>query len=143
MSDMSTHPRVGLGVIVLNDDGQILVLRRIGSHAPYYSIPGGSLELGETFEQGAVRELQEECAITIVKPEVMAITNNLETYAEEGAHFISVILVAKRFEGVPKLQEADKHSELLWVDPRILPEPHFEASRLGVACYLSGKFYNQ
>lgn len=137
----STHPRVGLGVIICNDDGEILIQRRIGTHAPYYSIPGGSLEAGETFEQGAIRELQEECGIVINKPQVIAVTNNLDTYAQEGAHFISVILLVKQFEGEPTLQEADKHSELLWVDPRHLPEPHFEASRAAVDCYLAGKFY--
>lgn len=138
-----THPRVGLGVIVLNGEGKILIQRRIGSHAPHYSIPGGSLELGETFERGAIRELQEECGIELKDPKVIALTNNLETYGEEGVHFISVILIARQFKGVPKLQEADRHSELLWADPDHLPEPHFEASRLGVACYLSGDFYRQ
>lgn len=139
----SVHPRVGLGVIVEDSNGNILILRRTGSHAPYYSIPGGSLEVGETFEHGAIRELQEECGIIIKYPEVIAITNNLKTYAEEGVHFISIILLAKSFSGIPKLQEVDKHSELLWVDPRKLPEPHFEASRRGVDCYLSGNLYSQ
>lgn len=130
-----------MGVIILNNEGKILVLHRSGTHAPYWSIPGGSLELGETFEAGATRELQEECNLTLIDPKVIAITNNLETYTQEGVHFISVILVAQKFEGVPKLLEPDKHSELRWVDPGELPLPHFEASRLGVECYLESKFY--
>ena len=99
--------------------------------------------MGETFEQGALRELKEECDIDLKDPTVIAITNNLATYADEGLHFISVILLAKQYAGEPKLQEADKHSELLWADPRSLPEPHFEASKLAVDCYLSGNFYHQ
>ena len=142
-SAQRAHPRVGLGVIILNDDGKILVLRRIGTHAPYYSIPGGSLEMGETFEQGATRELTEECGIDLQDPTVIALTNNLATYADEGLHFISVVLLAKQFSGEAKLQESDKHSELLWVDPSDLPEPHFEASRRAFDCYRSGKFYVQ
>lgn len=118
-------------------------MHRSGLHAPYWSIPGGSLELGETFEEGAIRELQEECGITLVRPKVIAVTNNLETYTAEGVHFISVILLAERYEGEPKLLERGKHSELRWVDPRDLPLPHFEASRLGVQCYLDGKSYVQ
>jgi ADP-ribose pyrophosphatase YjhB (NUDIX family) len=137
------RPRVGLGVVVVNDEGKILMLHRTSAHAPYWSIPGGSLELGETFEAGATRELQEECNITLVKPKVVAITNNLETYAEEGVHFISVILLAERFKGEVNLLEPDKHSEFRWVDPRELPQPHFEASRLGVQCYLDSKIYVQ
>lgn len=137
------RPRVGLGVIVRNDEGKILVLHRSGTHAPYWSIPGGSVELGETFEAGAIRELQEECDITLVDPKVIAVTNNLETYHQEGVHFISVILCVEKFEGAVKLLEPDKHSEFRWVDPRELPLPHFEASRLGVQCYLDKKFYVQ
>jgi len=139
----TNRPRVGLGVIIVNDEGKILVLHRTTTHAPYWSIPGGSLELGETFEAGATRELQEECNITLVDPKVIAITNNLETYNEEGLHFISVILVAEKFEGAVKLLEPDKHSEFRWVNPHELPLPHFEASRLGVQCYLDKKFYVQ
>jgi len=137
------RPRVGVGVIVVNDEGKILILRRIGTHAPYYSIPGGSLEMGETFEQGAIRELKEECNIDLIDPMVIAVGNNLATYADEGLHFISVILLAKHFSGEPTLQESTKHSELHWANPSALPQPHFEASRLAVDCYLGGKFYCQ
>ncbi|MCF3098376.1 NUDIX domain-containing protein, partial [Aeromonas australiensis] len=46
---MSTlYPRVGVGVILTNAQGQVLLGKRKGSHAPYWSIPGGHLELGES-----------------------------------------------------------------------------------------------
>jgi ADP-ribose pyrophosphatase YjhB (NUDIX family) len=138
---MADKPRVGLGVIVENAQGQILIGKRTGSHAPYYSIPGGSLENGESFEEGSIRELQEEHKITIIEPKVIAVTNNLETYRAEGLHFISVILVAKSFLGEPVINEPDKCDEILWANPRHLPQPHFEASRLAIECYLSGKVY--
>ena len=44
-------PRVGVGVILLNPQGKILLGKRKGSHAPYWSIPGGHLEHGESFEE--------------------------------------------------------------------------------------------
>lgn len=132
---------MGLGIIIVNDKGQILVRRRIGSHAPKFSIPGGALELGETFEEGAIREVQEECGITLSRPKVIALTNNLETFAEEGVHFISVILVARQFEGEPKITEPHRHTDQRWVDPTDLPEPHFDASRMAVDCYLKKAFY--
>ena len=47
---MSTpYPRVGVGVILVNHQGQVLLGKRKGSHAPYWSIAGGHLELGESF----------------------------------------------------------------------------------------------
>ena len=129
-------PQVGLGVIIENAEGKILLGKRQGSHAAYWSIPGGKLELGETFEAGAKREVLEEHDITIESPKVIAVTNNLETYQAEGIHFISVILVAKAFTGETKIMEPDKCAELMWADPRQLPMPHFDASRLGIECYL-------
>lgn len=138
---MSSKPGVGLGVIIKNGQGQVLIGKRIGSHAPYYSIPGGRLELGETFEMGAIREVQEEHGITIIEPKVIAVTNNLETYRSEGVHFISVILVAKTFEGEPSICEPDKCEDIIWANPEDLPQPHFEASTLAIECYLKGQPY--
>lgn len=136
-----TKPKVGIGIIIVNSKGEILIGKRIGSHAQRYSIPGGSLELGETFEAAAIREAKEEIGITLKNPKVIAVTNNLETYRQEGVHFISVILLAESFDGEPKILEPEKCAELLWCDPHSLPEPHFDASRLAVECYLDGAVY--
>ncbi|SDJ54368.1 ADP-ribose pyrophosphatase YjhB, NUDIX family [Ferrimonas sediminum] len=136
-----THPKVGIGVIIHRDDGKILVGKRKGSHAPYYSIPGGHLELGETFEQTAIREVKEETGLTISNPQVIAITNNLRTYREEGQHFVSVVLVAPHGGDTPVNCEPDKCEGWQWVDPTRLPQPHFDASEQSIACYLSGNHY--
>jgi len=111
-------------------------MKREGKHAPHWSIPGGKLELGETFEDGARRELKEELGIVAKDPQVIAVTNNLATYAAEGAHFISIILLVKAFTGKPKIMEPDRCTELRWVNPSSLPQPHFDASELGVRCYI-------
>ncbi|PLS81282.1 ADP-ribose pyrophosphatase [Candidatus Saccharibacteria bacterium] len=134
-------PGVGLGVIILNDKGHILLGKRLGSHAPYWSIPGGKLELGETFEEGAIREINEEHGITILQPKVIALTNNLRTYRSEGVHFISVILLAKGYSGEPQILEPDKCQDLMWADPHALPMPHFDASGLAIRCFLNGTVY--
>jgi 8-oxo-dGTP diphosphatase len=130
------YPRVGVGVIVVNADGHILIGKRTGSHAPKYSIPGGKLELGESFEATAIRELKEEFDITVKDPEVIAITNDLETYAEDGVHWVSIAMLARNYEGTPKIMEPDKCSEWGWYDPHRLPQPHFDASTYSVRCWL-------
>ncbi|MDE2038169.1 MAG: NUDIX domain-containing protein [Patescibacteria group bacterium] len=137
------HPRVGLGIIVVNDEGKILVGKRKGSHARKYSIPGGHLEMGETFEQGAVREMKEETGIDISDPKVIAVTNNLETYKEEGKHYVSVILLVRNYSGEARIMEPEKCEGWIWADPRALPQPHFDASAMGVACYLKRSVYEK
>lgn len=135
------RPRVGIGVIIENKKGEILIGKRKGSHAPYYSIPGGHLENGETFEAAAIREIEEETGMQIKLPEVVCITNNLETYKEFNIHFVSIILHTSTFDGEATIMEPDKCEGWQWVDPKHLPLPHFDASVYGVECFLKKKFY--
>lgn len=143
MKEKKVRPGVGVGVIIVNKDGKVLFGKRKGSHAPFYSIPGGSLELGETFEDCAIREIREETGMEIRSPKVIAITNNLETFKNEGVHYISIVLLAKEFSGEPKNLEPEKCEQLIWADPKNLPIPHFDASERGIACYLEGLFYKK
>lgn len=136
-------PRIGIGVIILNPDGLILIGKREGSHAPYWSIPGGYLEPGETFEAAAIREVKEETGLDIVNPTVVGVSNNLETWKAESVHVVSVFLLAKEFSGDLKVMEPEKCSGWQWCDPADLPEPHFEASRQAISRFLEGKFYRQ
>lgn len=133
-------PMVGIGIIIVNQQGQILIGKRKNSHAPYYSIPGGHMELGETFSQCAIREVEEETGLTIYKPQVIAVTNNLATYSESGKHYISVALLATEFSGELTLKEPDKCEGWLWVDPTRVPSPQFDASEQSIQCYLEQRF---
>jgi 8-oxo-dGTP diphosphatase len=136
-----SRPQVGLGIVIVNDEGKILIGKRKGAHAEKFSIPGGHLDLGETFEAGAIREIKEETNLDIFEPKVIAVSNNLETFRTEGRHYISVILLVRKFSGDLRVMEPEKCDGWEWVDPKNLPEPHFDASRLGVTCYLNKSVY--
>ena len=136
------RPLVGIGVIILNDEGKVLIGKRKGSHAPYYSIPGGHLELGETFEYAAIKEIKEETNLDIENPKVICVVNNLETYAEEGKHYISVILFTKEYSGTLKIMEPEKCESWQWCDISDLPLPHFEASEKAIINFKNNSFYS-
>lgn len=142
MQKIDIKPRVGIGVIIENKSGEILIGKRIGKHAPYYSIPGGKLNLGEQFETAAVREISEETGLKINNPKVIAITNNLRTFKKERLHYISIILHVKKYSGKLSILEPKKCSKWLWCDPHKLLKPHFEASENAVNCYLNSIFYD-
>jgi len=58
-------PVVGIGGVVI-EDGRALLIRR--GHEPLigqWSIPGGTLELGETLTEGTARELKEETGLEV------------------------------------------------------------------------------
>ena len=130
------RPTVGIGVVIINDKHQVLIGKRKNSHAPYYSIPGGHMELGESFEQAAIREIAEETGLTLIDPKVIAVTNNLRTFKQEGHHSVSVILTCQQFNGQPQLLEPHKCESWQWVEPTDLPQPHFDASESAIKCYL-------
>jgi 8-oxo-dGTP diphosphatase len=59
------RPLVGVGAIVIKDGRVLLVERGIPPNKGIWAIPGGGLNLGETMQQGAEREILEETGITI------------------------------------------------------------------------------
>jgi 8-oxo-dGTP diphosphatase len=58
-------PVVGIGGVVI-EAGQVLLIRR-GSEPlrGHWSIPGGTLEIGESLQAGVARELQEETGLEV------------------------------------------------------------------------------
>lgn len=131
------YPRVGIGVILVNGEGQILLGKRKNSHAPYWSIPGGHLEMGETFEACAIREVEEETGIRLENVRFVAVTNDLATHTACGKHYISIALLAEGVTQQPWLCEPEKCEAWMWCDPGALPEPHYEASRSAIQCWLT------
>ena len=53
---------VGVSVVLLNKHGNWLLQRR--SDSGLWGVPGGGMEVGETFEQVAARELLEETGLS-------------------------------------------------------------------------------
>lgn len=139
----SANVVVGVGVIITNKQGQILVGKRSSRHAPYWSIFGGHVDPGESFETCAIREIKEEIGIDIDKPTVFGISNNLQTFRQEGKHTVSICMHVQYDDEVsPKIMEEDKCEALIWVSPDALPEPHFEASRNAIYLWLNQRFYH-
>ena len=58
-------PIVGVGAVVV-DQGRVLLIERANEPLKgEWSLPGGALELGETLEEGVVREVLEETGLRV------------------------------------------------------------------------------
>lgn len=59
------RPIVGVGAVIVRDGRVLIVKRRYEPLAGCWSLPGGTLELGETLEAGLAREMREETGLDV------------------------------------------------------------------------------
>lgn len=120
---MKKQARVGIGVFVFKD-GKFLMGKRMGAHGEgSWSIPGGHLEFGESFEETAKREVSEETGLSIRNVHFGAVTNDY--FQEEGKHYVTVWMLSDYESGVATILEPDKYIDQDWFDFNTLPTPLF------------------
>jgi putative (di)nucleoside polyphosphate hydrolase len=59
--------RKGVGIVLLNQNNQIFVAKRIDNPNDFWQMPQGGIDIGENPLQAAYRELKEETSIESVK----------------------------------------------------------------------------
>jgi ADP-ribose pyrophosphatase YjhB (NUDIX family)/ketosteroid isomerase-like protein len=59
------RPLVGVGAVIVSGGRVVLIKRRFEPLAGQWSLPGGSLELGETLAAGVAREILEETGLEV------------------------------------------------------------------------------
>ena len=59
--------RSGVGIVVLNKNGQVFVAKRIDNPKNFWQMPQGGVNQGEDFLTAAYRELEEETSIKNIK----------------------------------------------------------------------------
>ena len=142
MGSEKLYPRVGVGVIILNDNGQILLGKRKGSHgAGEWALAGGAVEFGESIFETARRETKEETGLDIEQFTLVAVADELKYIASDDKHFVSIGFLAHYNGGEPLTMEPDKTEEWKWFDFDHLPDPIFEGSKLVIRNYKDKKIY--
>jgi 8-oxo-dGTP diphosphatase len=135
----------GFGVMLLRD-GRVLLGRRhddpekadsLLHGAGTWTMPGGKFEFGESFEDGAKRELMEETGIVLGRVKVICVNND----KVEDAHFVTVGFFSEYFDGEPVVMEPDEITEWHWFDLDDLPSPLFFPSERILENYMENKLY--
>jgi len=115
--------RVGIGVFVIKD-GKFLLLQRKAAHGEgTWSLPGGHMEFGESFEDTSKREVREETGLEITNVHFGAVMNNI--FTDKNRHYVSVWTVSNWKSGKEYIAEPDKCSEMGWYTFDTLPSPLF------------------
>lgn len=115
---------VGCGAFILNDKNELLLQRR--NKVPekgFWCIPGGKVEMFETFEQAVKREAKEETDLEIEIVKINGICDHIvDIEGEDKVHWVTPSYVCKVKSGVAKIMEPTKHTEMGWFKLDELPE---------------------
>jgi len=102
------RPVVGIGGVVIEGGRALLICRASEPLRGHWSIPGGTLELGESLQQGVVREMREETGLEVRVLDVIEVFDRI--FHEEGQevrnpprgprfHYVIVDYLCERISG--------------------------------------------
>jgi 8-oxo-dGTP diphosphatase len=117
-------PKIGVGVIVVKEN-QVLLGKRKGAHGSGdWAFPGGHLELFETPEECAYRELLEETGLEAKEIVRGPWTNDI---FDQEKHYVTLFMFVLEYSGSPQVLEPNKCEGWEWFEWDHLPEPLFES----------------
>ena len=117
------RPKVGVGVFI-KKDGKFLLGKRKNSHGSgEWSLPGGHLEGGESFEDCCKRETLEETGVSIKNIEPLIFTNDL--FPKEDLHYVTLFFMSEYDSGTLENKEPEKCEGWSWFKMKEFPDPKF------------------
>lgn len=116
---------LGVGAIIHDGQGRILLMKRAASLDPsrstvgMWSNPGGEVDFGETAEQAAIREAREELGVTVTIERFIGFSDQILPQA--GLHWHLITFLTRIASGEPGIREPDRFEDLRWFAVDELP----------------------
>lgn len=111
---MNNKIRVGSAVVLENDKGEILLVKRKFNPAKgKWVFPGGGINFSENSKETAKRELREETGFNIDVGDFITVCELIKP--EENIHRVIIYHKAKVLDGTLKL--ADDAEDVMWIKP--------------------------
>ena len=129
------RPLVGVSVLIRKGDRILLEKRDKDPGKGAWKAPGGHIEFGETPEETAIREVEEEVGVTMSYLKFRTLTNDV--FEDGSKHYITIWMEAKYESGEPKVKAPYEESEIRWFTWDSLPQPLY----LPIRHLLEGKTY--
>ena len=123
-------PKVAVGAVVFKNECVLMVRRGQPPSEDLWAIPGGSVELGETLQEAAEREILEETGIHIRAGEPVFTFDAIDRdrAGKIRFHYVIVDLTADYVTGDPKA--GDDAAEARWVSAKEINELRVSAPTL-------------
>ena len=117
-----SRPIVGVGAVIIDDGRVVLIKRRYEPLAGQWSLPGGTLEVGETLEAGVAREMLEETGLEVEVGPVIDVFDRIMFDADQKVryHFVLVDYLCHPRGGA--LAAASDVTDAVYVHPDNLAE---------------------
>lgn len=116
------RPIVGVGAVIVADGKVVLVKRRFEPLAGQWSLPGGTLEVGETLEAGVAREMLEETGLEVDIGPVVEVFDRIHVDQERRVryHFVLIDYLCRPIGG--HLRAGSDVADVALADPFALAE---------------------
>ena len=126
------QPVVAVGAIVFRDNRVLLVRRGQPPSQDLWAIPGGRVEIGETLQEAAEREILEETGITIKALDPVYTFDYIERdgSARTRYHYVIVDLMANYVGGEPRA--GDDAAEARWVSSEEMGDLTVSSTTVGL-----------
>jgi ADP-ribose pyrophosphatase YjhB (NUDIX family) len=132
------YPGVGVGILIFNDPGEVLLTLRSGTtnnRPGIWDLPGGTNELGDGLEKTVVDEALQETGL-IVKPEGCV---NISEDMVDGQHWISFAYVARVIGGeLDPTREGYKFDDMRFFPTDKFPDNTADLTRNVVESHAKG-----
>jgi ADP-ribose pyrophosphatase len=130
----SCIPRVGVGVLLVDELGRVLLtLRNRPPEAGCWSIVGGKLDFLETLEECAAREAREEVGVEVAIQSLLCVTDHC--LPQENQHWVSPAYLAKVRSGKTSNREPEKIADVQWFALDHLPANLTMTARNAIRAY--------
>ena len=108
-------PVPAVAVMILRGDEVLMIKRGKEPRKGTWTVPGGSIELGETMAQAAKREVMEETKVTIKPGHAFTAIDAIYHDSNGGLqfHYIIIYIEARYVDGTPSA--GDDAAEVRWV----------------------------
>jgi 8-oxo-dGTP diphosphatase len=126
-------PIIGVGAVVIDGSKVLLVRRGQEPLKGEWSLPGGALELGETLQQGVVREVLEETGLTVVPAGIVEVLDRITQDDSSGRiryHYVLVDFLCHVAGGT--VRGSSDAEEARWVNREELQEQRYRLAPLTV-----------
>ena len=127
-----TRPITGVGAVIMTGGGVVLIKRKYEPLAGHWSLPGGTLDLGETLESATAREALEETGLVVEVGALVEVFDRilLDDAGKVRYHFVLIDYLCRPIGG--ELRAGSDAEDVVIAMPGDLPQYRLAAKAFDV-----------